>query len=73
MEVRVGSEVGEEHGMTDWSAEIVTGRPEVPQDGPNTQYTELRWGEPRELVYAARQGSLCSRALLRARGMSWEA
>ena len=73
VEVRVGSEVGEELGMTDWSAEIVTGRPEVPQDGPNTQYTELRWGDPRELVPAARQGSLCSRALLRARGLSWEA
>ena len=35
--------------------EIVTGEPAVPQDGPNTQYAELRWGEPAELVPAARR------------------
>jgi hypothetical protein len=44
----------------------------VPQGGPRTQYAELRWGEPSDLVPAARQGSLCSRALLRARGVEWE-
>lgn len=64
--------VGSEGTMTDWSAEIVVGRPSVPQNGPNTQYTELRWGGARDLVPAARQGSLCSRALLRARGLDWE-
>ena len=44
----------------------------MPQDGPNTQYAELRWGELRDLVPAARRGSLCSRVLLRARGVDFE-
>jgi len=65
--------VGTEDAMTDFRAEIVTGQPSVPQDGPNTQYADLRWGEPGDLVPAARQGSLCSRVLLRARGMGWRA
>jgi 8-oxo-dGTP pyrophosphatase MutT (NUDIX family) len=63
--------IGREGRMTDWEARIVAGTPSVPQQGPNTQYTELRWGDARELVPAARQGSLCSRALLRARGLDW--
>ena len=58
--------VGSDGAMTDWEARIADGAPSVPQEGPNTQYSELRWGELRELVPAARQGSLCSRALLRA-------
>ena len=33
--------------MTDFRAEIVTGEPAVPQDGPNTQYAELRLGRAR--------------------------
>jgi 8-oxo-dGTP diphosphatase len=65
--------IGADGGMTDWEVRIVEGEPSVPQDGPNTQYTELRFGDPRELVPAARQGSLCSRALLRARGLDWDA
>jgi 8-oxo-dGTP diphosphatase len=65
--------IGEDAGMTDWETRIVDGRPAVPQAGPNTQYTALRWGDPRELVPAARQGSLCSRVLLRARGLDWDA
>jgi 8-oxo-dGTP pyrophosphatase MutT (NUDIX family) len=73
VEVRPLDPLGSELTMTDWLVEVVDGEPSVPQDGPNTQYAELRWGEPRELVPAARQGSLCSRALLRARGVSWEA
>jgi 8-oxo-dGTP pyrophosphatase MutT (NUDIX family) len=73
VEVRPLEPIGSELTMTDWLAEVVEGEPSVPQDGPNTQYTELRWGELAELVPAARQGSLCSRALLRARGLSWEA
>ncbi len=72
VEVRPLEPLGEERTMTGWSVEIVAGRPSVPQHGPNTQYTELRWGEPCELVPAARQGSLCSRVLLRARGLGWE-
>jgi hypothetical protein len=63
--------VGSEGTMTDWEVRIVAGRPSVPQQGPNTQYTELRWGEPLDLVPAAREGSLCCRALLRARGLDW--
>jgi 8-oxo-dGTP diphosphatase len=64
--------VGTDGGMTDWEARVVSGRPAVPQPGPNTQYAELRWGDPRDLVPAAGQGSLCSRVLLRARGLDWE-
>jgi hypothetical protein len=64
--------LGEDGAMTDWEAELVSGEPSVPQPGANTQYAELRWGELAELVPAARQGSLCSRVLLRARGLDWE-
>jgi 8-oxo-dGTP diphosphatase len=71
VELRPVEPVGEELGMTDWRVELVAGVPSVPQDGPNTQYSELRWGEPAELVPAAREGSLCSRVLLRARGLDW--
>jgi len=63
--------VGSDGAMTDWEARIAEGRPSVPQEGPNTQYSELRWGDLRELAPAAREGSLCSRALLRARGLDW--
>jgi 8-oxo-dGTP diphosphatase len=65
--------IGTDGAMTDWEARIAAGRPSVPQPGPNTQYTELRWGDPLELVPAAREGSLCSRVLLRARGLDWDA
>jgi len=65
--------IGNDGAMTDWEARIVDGRPSVPQPGPNTQYAQLRWGDPRDLVPAARQGSLCSRVLLRARDLEWEA
>jgi ADP-ribose pyrophosphatase YjhB (NUDIX family) len=65
--------IGADEGMTDWETRIVDGRPSVPQAGPHTQYAALRWGDPRELVPAARQGSLCSRVLLRARGLDWDA
>jgi 8-oxo-dGTP diphosphatase len=63
--------VGHEAGMTDWQARVSFGKPAVPQPGPNTQYTDLRWGEAAELVPAAREGSLCCRVLLRARGLDW--
>ena len=64
--------IGNDGPMTDWEARIVDGRPSVPQPGPNTQYAQLRWGDPRDLVPAARQGSLCSRVLLRARHLEWD-
>ena len=63
--------VGSEQTMTDWEARILSGQPAVPQQGPHTQYTELRFGEPSELAPAAREGSLCCRVLLRARGLDW--
>ena len=65
--------VGSEETMTDWGARIRSGRPTVPQPGPHTQYTELRYGDPSELVPAAREGSLCCQVLLRARGLDWGA
>lgn len=72
VQVRPLHPLGEELTMTDWLVEIVAGEPSVPQAGPNTQYAELRWGEVAELAPAARQGSLCSRVLLRVRGLDWE-
>jgi 8-oxo-dGTP diphosphatase len=63
--------LGSEGAMTDWEARIAEGLPSVPQPGPNTQYSELRWGKLHDLEPAARQGSLCSRALLRVRGLDW--
>ena len=59
--------------MRDWRVELVTGEPSVPQRGAGTQYTALRWGEPADLVPAARAGSLCCRVLLCERGLDWEA
>ena len=71
VEVEPLEPVGREGTMTDWQARVAAGEPAVPQPGPNTQYTDLRWGEPAELVPAAREGSLCCRVLLRARGLDW--
>jgi 8-oxo-dGTP diphosphatase len=71
IEVRPLESVGTHGPMTDFRAEIVTGKPAVQQGGTNTQYAELRWGELAELMPAARQGSLCSQVLLRARGVEW--
>jgi 8-oxo-dGTP diphosphatase len=71
VEVRPLEPIGSDGAMTDFRAEIVTGEPGVPQPGPNTQYAELRWGELADLLPAARQGSLCSRVLLRACGVQW--
>jgi len=73
VEVEPLEPIGSDGPMTDWAARIVSGEPSVPQLGPNTQYAAMRWGEPGALVPAARQGSLCSRALLRARGLDWGA
>jgi 8-oxo-dGTP diphosphatase len=71
VEVRPVRLLGEDGTMGDWEAEIVSGEPSVPQPGPHTQYTALRFGELADLVPAAREGSLCSRVLLRARGLDW--
>ncbi len=57
--------------MRDWSARIVAGEPRVPQPGEGTQYVEWRWGNPEQLVPAARAGSLCARVLLRSVGSRW--
>lgn len=65
--------IGTDGPMTGWAARIVSGEPSVPQPGPNTQYAAMRWDEPAALAPAARQGSLCSRVLLRARGLGWDA
>lgn len=73
VEVEPVRPVGRERTMTDWEARIVAGRPAVPQPGAHTQYTDLRFGEPSELEPAAREGSLCSRVLLRSRGLDWGA
>jgi 8-oxo-dGTP diphosphatase len=72
VEVEPVEPLGRDGTMMGWRARIVSGEPSVPQPGPNTQYVALRWGEPSELVPAARRGSLCSRVLLRARGIDWE-
>jgi ADP-ribose pyrophosphatase YjhB (NUDIX family) len=71
VEVEPLEAVGSDGFMTDFRAAIVTGEPAVQQGGANTQYAECRWGSLEELAPAARQGSLCSRVLLRARGMEW--
>ena len=72
----LGEAVGERPAyrirMRDWAAEIVSGRPSVPQPGAGTQYDELRWGDAAELLPAARAGSLCCRVLLESRGLGWE-
>ncbi|HLM09895.1 MAG TPA: NUDIX domain-containing protein [Thermoleophilaceae bacterium] len=80
VELRPSAPVGEENAerpdyslsMRDWAADIVSGEPRVPQPAGGTQYTQLRWGEPADLVPAARAGSACCRVLLRARDLDWE-
>ena len=65
----LGEEEGERPGyrivMRDWTAEIASGEPFVPQPGEGTQYESWRWGDPSELGPAAGAGSLCARVLLR--------
>jgi 8-oxo-dGTP diphosphatase len=68
----LGEAAGQGARMRDWEAEIVSGRPAVPQHETGTQYDELRWGDAAELVPAARAGSLCCRALLESRELVWE-
>ena len=78
VEVRALRALGEARGeragyrilMRDWAVEIAAGEPAVPQPGDGTQYESWRWGDPVELVPAARHGSLCARVLLRERGIA---
>ena len=67
----VGADEGHGVAMRDWSVRIAEGEPTVPQPADGTQYVALRWGQPSELAPAARAGSLCARAFLRAVGSSW--
>jgi ADP-ribose pyrophosphatase YjhB (NUDIX family) len=67
----VGADEREDQSMRDWAVRVVAGEPAVPQAAGGTQYAALRWGEHAELAPAARAGSLCARALLRAVGSSW--
>jgi 8-oxo-dGTP diphosphatase len=62
---------GYEHHMRTFEVEVLAGVPSVPQPFGATQYDAWRWGDAAELKPAAREGSLCSQALLRARGMAW--
>ena len=71
VEIEPLSPVGEEGRMRDAVARVVDGDPSVPQPADGTQYVELRWCEPAELAPAARAGSLCARAFLRAVGCPW--
>ena len=63
--------IGADAGMRDWAVRITVGEPSVPQPAGGTQYVDLRWGDAEELAPAARAGSHCARALLRALGSGW--
>lgn len=63
--------IGTDAGMRDWAVRITAGEPSVPQPAGGTQYVDLRWGDADELAPAARAGSHCARALLRALGSVW--
>jgi ADP-ribose pyrophosphatase YjhB (NUDIX family) len=62
---------GHDHHMRAFEVEVLAGEPAVPQPYGGTQYDAWRWGDAADLEPAARAGSLCSRALLRALGMAW--
>jgi ADP-ribose pyrophosphatase YjhB (NUDIX family) len=67
----VAERAGYDHHMRAFEVEVLAGEPAVPQPCCDTQYDAWRWGKAAELEPAARAGSLCSQALLRAWGMSW--
>jgi 8-oxo-dGTP diphosphatase len=71
VEIEPVEPIGADGGMRDWAARIASGEPSVPQAADGTQYVDWRWGAAEELAPAARAGSLCARALLRALGSSW--
>jgi len=58
--------------MEEYEAEIVHGRPRVPQPVEVvTQYTQLKWGTADNLKAAARKGSLCCRLYLESINEEW--
>jgi 8-oxo-dGTP diphosphatase len=71
VEVEPRRPIGADAGMRDWAVRIDSGEPSVPQPADGTQYVDWHWGEAEELAPAARAGSHCARALLRALGSSW--
>lgn len=49
-----------------YQVEITQGKPTVPQQVSGvTQYKELRWGLPNDLLEASSKGSLCSKLYLK--------
>lgn len=55
-----------------YEARLVGGEPRVPQRVEGvTQYTDWKWGVARDLLPAARHGSLCCRLYLRELGRGW--
>jgi ADP-ribose pyrophosphatase YjhB (NUDIX family) len=83
IEVRIRRHTGDEeidrgdhlHRLSEYEAELVAGEPSVPQDDASvSQYAAVQYtDDPTLLRPAARQGSLCSRILLRRLGLGWEA
>jgi 8-oxo-dGTP pyrophosphatase MutT (NUDIX family) len=71
----LGEAVGERAGyrirMRDFEATLLRGEPTLSRTGLGTRYADWRWGEPGDLVPAARAGSLCSQVLLSRRNLRW--
>lgn len=57
--------------LTDYEAAIVSGEPKCPQRGSGTQYAAWKWVDPKELIPAAQNGSLCTRLFLEKIGTPW--
>ena len=59
--------------LEDFEAEIVKGKPEVPQPAKDiTQYVDWKWAVPEDLLEAAKKGSLCSRIFLDSLKIKWK-
>jgi ADP-ribose pyrophosphatase YjhB (NUDIX family) len=60
--------------MKEYEVEILSGQPSVPQaDWSISQYVDMKYvSDPNVLVESARQGSLCSRIMLRTMEVEWE-
>jgi 8-oxo-dGTP diphosphatase len=67
---------GDDHinELSEYEVRVLSGTPTVPQvDSSVSQYVQLRYTDDLSvLVPAARQGSLCSRILLRTLGYDWQ-
>jgi 8-oxo-dGTP diphosphatase len=58
--------------MREYEVKVIDGEPKVPQPVEGiTQYQNLRWAIPSEIVEAAQKGSLCSRLYLRSIHYNW--